>query len=460
MKSRWNLEAYRGLLGDYTELRAQENRSLFMTFLNGQMVRNSSASEMGISARNFVSGNWGFASHPEIKRASIENVIKEASVNANFMSRHQKQAHQIAKVSGARATIDLSTQKTKLTSNELIGLLKEYDGYIAQNYPDVNNRTLRLFQQDFIKEGINSEGAMTYTHYARSFVIFSLGMNSPSGPVQVSDDLGGPGQIEDTFPDFESFKEKVETTYRHLKNKVNGVAAEGGRKEVILAPKLAGILAHEAIGHTTEADIVLGGSVAADYLGQQVASPLVSLVDFAHTAFGQQAPMPVLFDDEGTPAEDTVIIRDGILKTFMNSKETAEHFAQKATGHARAWGFNDEPLIRMRNTAILPGKDKLQDMIASVEDGYYLVDHSNGQADSTSEFMFGVPLGYEIKKGKLGRALLDTTISGVAFDMLKTVTMVSDDVAWVSLGTCGKKQPMTVGMGGPAIKCQVHIGGK
>jgi TldD protein len=89
-----------------------------------------------------------------------------------------------------------------------------------------------------------------------------------------------------------------------------------------------------------------------------------------------------------------------------------------------------------------------------------LMDHGNGQADSTSEFMFGVTLGYEVKKGKIGKAILDTTISGVAFDMLKTVSMISDEMTWMSAGTCGKKQPMTVGMGGPAIKCSINIGGK
>jgi TldD protein len=74
--------------------------------------------------------------------------------------------------------------------------------------------------------------------------------------------------------------------------------------------------------------------------------------------------------------------------------------------------------------------------------------------------MFGVTMGYEIKKGKLGRALRDTTISGVAFDMLKTITMVSDDMVWLCGGFCGKKQPMIVGMGGPAIKCKITIGGR
>lgn len=456
----WNLEAYRGLLNGYTELRAQENRSFSIHFLNGQVTSNTSSTESGISARQFDKGSWGFASHPQISKSSVERVLQEAARNAQFMSRQSKVTSKIAHVKGIKSSIDLSTKKPKMSSSEFMGRLKEYDAYVAQKYPDLASRSLQCYQQDFLKEGINSEEAHTYSHYARSYVVVSMTLNSESGPVQLRHVFGGPGQIEDTLPNMNVFSEGLEGLYGHLKNKAKGVVPDGGVKEVILSSKLAGILAHEAIGHTTEGDIVLGGSVAGDYLNQMVASPLVSLVDFAHTALGEQAPMPVLFDDEGTPAEDTVIIENGILKTYMNNKHTAEHFGQKATGHGRAWGFNDEPLVRMRNTAILPGKSKLDDMIASIDDGYFLLDHSNGQADSTSEFMFGMTMGYEIKKGKLGRALLDSTISGVAFDMLKSVSMVSDEMTWVSSGTCGKKQPMTVGMGGPAVKCKIHVGGK
>jgi TldD protein len=99
-------------------------------------------------------------------------------------------------------------------------------------------------------------------------------------------------------------------------------------------------------------------------------------------------------------------------------------------------------------------------MIASIEDGYYLKLPFNGQADSTSEFMFAVTCGYEIKNGKIGKGIRDTTISGVAFDMLKTITHISDDMVWVSGGMCGKKQPMPVGMGGPAVKCKISLGGR
>ena len=84
----------------------------------------------------------------------------------------------------------------------------------------------------------------------------------------------------------------------------------------------------------------------------------------------------------------------------------------------------------------------------------------NGHGESEGEFMFGISMGYEIKDGKLGRALLDTTISGVAFEMLKTVDMVSDTVTWSSSGFCGKKQPMPVGLGGPELRCKLLMGGR
>ena len=99
----------------------------------------------------------------------------------------------------------------------------------------------------------------------------------------------------------------------------------------------------------------------------------------------------------------------------MHSYVSALHFGTEPSGNARAFSFADEPLIRMRNTVILPGESKLDDMIASIDNGYYFVKTGNGQADSTGEFMFGINFGYEIKNGKLGKAVKNTTISGVAF---------------------------------------------
>jgi len=170
--------------------------------------------------------------------------------------------------------------------------------------------------------------------------------------------------------------------------------------------------------------------------------------------------VPVYADDEGTPARDAVLIQDGVLTGFMNSRETAARLGQPATGSARAYQPSDEPLVRMRNTAILPGKTPLAEMIAGVEDGYLLMKTSNGQADSTTEFMFGITLGYEIRGGRLGRAIRDTTVSGSAIKVLQSVDAVSDDMAWNCAGYCGKKQPMVVSMGGPALRARAQLGGE
>ena len=306
-----------------------------------------------------------------------------------------------------------------------------------------------------------SDGMQAHTILPRSYCYAFLTAETPSGmPVDLFRAFGGEGTFDLNFTDPAEYYEKIDRLYEYLMQKCEGVYADAGEKTVILGGMMTGMLAHEAVGHTVEADLVLGGSVAGHCLNKRVASEKVTLSDFANTAFGSRCPLPVFVDDEGTPARDVTLIKDGVLVAYMNSRESALRFGMEPAGNARAWLFSDEPLIRMRNTAVHPGSDRLEDMIASIDDGYYLIDSGNGQADTTGEFMFGVTMGYEIKHGKLGRALLDTTISGVAFDMLKTVDMVGDEVQWSSSGFCGKKQRMPVGMGGPALRCKVMIGGR
>ncbi len=442
------------------EFRLHRNKTRNYSFLNGQLVGNQKNESSGLSSRRNHFGLYGFAAHPEWSSHAAEKVLKQAEENLKVLS-SKSTPHRLNFVRSDAQIQSLGlVKRNPWSEKEIIERLKDLDSQIESLGPLIKSRKLIAREQSFEKEIWTGFGGHCQFDYVRTHIYFVLTADSKNGPVQIMDIFGGRGFLEDIFPSQDEIKTKLKESYQQLGEKVNGVYPKPGKHTVILASKLAGILAHEAIGHTTEADLVRGGSVAGQMLGREVASPLVTLVDFAHSYNGQECPVPVYHDDECVKAEDTVIIEKGVLKTFMNSRETAAIFDQPATGHSRAWDFGDEPLIRMRNTAILPGKDKIEDMIASVDNGYYLIDHSNGQADSTSEFMFGVTLGYEIKNGKLGAALLDTTISGLAFDMLKTVSMVSDELTWVDSGTCGKKQPMYVGMGGPAVKCEITLGGR
>jgi TldD protein len=457
---RQNLRKYTSLFSGYTELRLQENRTSRISVVDGTVMGNSSSSDSGVSARSYRGGSWGFASSPETDDDAIQHVIETASGNAVFLDTHQRRGlHQLPS-SSARGEWSYATRKAAVSRKDKIDFAREIDSYISQKFRKLSTRTVVIHNLDMEKQLITSTGSNAYSMVPRSIMYALLTVDTPDGSVQLYEAIGGLGQFEDVFVKPSDCYRQIDSLYEHLLLKAEGVFPEPGISQCILDADLAGILAHEAIGHTTEADLVRGGSVAADYMDQTVASPLVTLVDFAHTAMGKTCPVPVHIDDEGTPAEDVTIIRDGVLKSYMHNRESAMEFGVTPTGNARGYSFSDEPIIRMRNTAFLPGTSSLEDMIESVDNGYYLVKSSNGQADSTSEFMFGVVLGYEIKNGKLGKALKDTTISGVAFDMLKTVTAISGEMSWNNAGMCGKKQMIPVGMGGPAIKCMVNIGGR
>ncbi len=455
-----DLKAYAGLFKTYTELRVQENRTIQISFVKGNNTVNLRSATSGVSARAYQNGSWGFASSPELTPDAIASVVKEATENALFLDSRERKGKAPLPVAAVSSDNDFSTKKPRLGQKELVDFVRQIDDEIARRYPGLASRSVILRCLDMEKTLLTSDGSYSHSMIPRSQIHVMLSVEKDGAPVELMESYGGLGQFEDVFESPSSLWEGIERQYQHLMKKSEGVFAEAGVKTCVLDAELAGILAHEAIGHTCEADLVMGGSVAGDWIGKQVASPLVTLVDFANTALGQTCPVPVYVDDEGTRAEDAVIIEKGVLKSFLHNKESARHFGVQPKGNARAFLFSDEPIIRMRNTGILPGTSKLEDMIASVDDGYYLIKPSNGQADLTSEFMFGVTLGYEIRGGKLGRAIKDTTISGVAFDMLKTVSMISNDMKWLGHGMCGKKQNIPVGMGGPAIKCQVTIGGR
>lgn len=455
-----NLQKYCSDFSHYTELRLQENRFLNILLLNGNIATNDHSSIQGLSARVYRDGSWGFASTPGYCEQGVADTLQKANSNATFLATRERRKSQALPATPSSTQHDFATRKARLPQKELIGFIQELEQYLVKTYPDLTSRTLSLHCLDMEKSLVTSDDSRSFSLVPKTHISASLSTEKGGDKTDLRDCFGGLGHFEDLFQNPSDCFSRLDTLYENLMKKAEGIIPNAGHHQVILDSDLAGILAHEAIGHTTEADLVMAGSVAADYLNQRVASPLVTLVDFAHTALGKTCPVPVYTDDEGTEARDAVIIEEGILKGYMHNKESALTMEHAPTGNARAWNFSDEPLIRMRNTAILPGTSQREEMISSIEDGYYLAVPSNGEADATSEFTFSVTMGYEIKRGQLGRAIKNTTISGIAFDMLKTITMVSDEMHWVSSGLCGKAQPMSVGMGGPAIKCQVNLGGR
>lgn len=445
---------------DVTELRVQNNAIRRYALSGGHVVQNVRSDQSGVSARVFQDGLCGFAASPDSSPEGIRRILKRAQDGA------RRFAAAVGEKKPAWSAVPAYTRELRevwqdVPQSAYAELCKKADEYIVRHCPQLRDRQVIAYSDTMEKHILMSSGTLAHFASPRSYLYIDLIADSDQGDtVDLFKAIGGFGDVGQALSDWDAITAHIDLMYQRVLDKAHGVGSKAGLHTVILSGELAGMLAHEAVGHTVEADLVLGGSVAADLLGQRVAAEGVSLVDFAHTAFGKPCPLPVYVDDEGVAAEDALLIDNGILKGYMHSRASADRFGVRPQGNARAWLYSDEPLIRMRNTAILPGHDKLAEMIADTEDGYYLLDTNNGQADTTGEFMFGICMGYEIRNGKLGKAIRDTTISGIAFQMLQSVDRIGDTVEWVSSGFCGKKQPMTVGLGGPALRCQITMGGE
>jgi TldD protein len=427
----------------------------------GSVIDNSTSTLAGSAARCHARGTFGFASLPADDDAALEQVVAEARANTDLISRRAGYSDRpLPQTAPGVGNHDYRTAKAALGADARIDLLKRLDDYVRTRYPDVINTDLVLGELAIEKSLATSEGALSYCRSPRAMLVIQLSVKGADGPVQMYDMLGGFGDLEDQFATLAASESVIDQLHEDLRRKAEGAFCEAGMHDVVLDSDVAGILAHEAIGHTCEGDLVLAGSVAGNWLGRQVASEKITLVDQAGRGHGDGGGIAIHVDDEGTPCRDVAIIENGVLKEFLHNKATALELGAVPTGNARAFTFADEPLVRMRNTAIMPGSDKLEDMIGAVDNGYYLKRSSNGQADLTSEFMFGIVCGYEIRGGKLGRAIRDTTISGVAFDVLRAVTHVGDRLTWSNGGWCGKKTLIPVGMGGPAIKTRLNLGGR
>lgn len=445
----------------HAELRCQTSRTRRVSVVAGSLVGNMSSVSKGIGARVYKDGVWGFASKSNTDEKSASEVLKSARENALLLD-SRRPAGKGKLINAQKVEFSEKRPFSDVSQKTLVDFAMSVDAYIEKTYPSLTSRHVGLSTGCIEKTLATSEGTYAFQLFPRTYMIVSMSEEASDGTnIELFDVIGGgEGYFDDYYSDPALLYPQIDNLYNELMQKKEGIFPDAGEALCIIDSSIAGMVAHEAVGHTVEADLVLAGSVAKGSIGKEVASPLVSLTDFAHTAFGEKTPLPVYVDDEGTLCRDAVIIKDGVLTGYMNNLESAMHFGVEPMGNARAFAFSDEPLVRMRNTAIHPGKDKLSDMIASVDKGYYLTRTQNGQADTTGEFMFGITMGYEIKDGKLGKALRDTTISGVAFNMLKTVDMLSDNISWDFAGYCGKKQPMPVSMGGPAIRCKVNIGGR
>lgn len=237
--------------------------------------------------------------------------------------------------------------------------------------------------------------------------------------------------------------------------------APAGNMPVVLGSGWPGILLHEAIGHGLEGDFNRKGTSAfSGRVGERVASNLCTVVDDG-TLSGRRGSLSI--DDEGTPTENTILIENGILKSYMQDRLNARLMGASLTGNGRRESYAHLPMPRMTNTYMLAGQHEPDEIIASVKKGLYACNFSGGQVDITSgKFVFSASEAYLIENGKITRPVKGATLIGNGPDVLTKVSMVGNDLALDSgVGTCGKEgQSVPVGVGQPTLKVDaLTVGG-
>jgi len=233
----------------------------------------------------------------------------------------------------------------------------------------------------------------------------------------------------------------------------DAVQPPAGEMPVVLAPGLPAVLLHEAIGHGMEADFNRKEiSTYCTMLGRKVAEPFVTIVDDGTIPHDCGA---LNVDDEGTPGERTVLVQDGILKSYLYDRISARHYGVASTGSGRRQSYEHFPVPRMRTTYMLPGPATPEEIIASVPRGIYVQDVANGEVRiGAGDFAFYVSQGRMIEDGKLTAPIKDVNIMGNGPKMLANMTMVGNDLELSPFGAsyCGKDgQQALVGLGMPTV---------
>ena len=233
-----------------------------------------------------------------------------------------------------------------------------------------------------------------------------------------------------------------------------------GEYDIVTDTHMTGLICHEAFGHGVEMDMfVKDRALAREYVGKYVASPIVNMKDGAASALSAGS---YFFDDEGVLAGDTQIFEDGILVTGISDLSSALELGTAPTGNGRRESSRRKAYARMTNTFIEPGDAKFEDMIASIDHGYYVCQCDNGMEDPKNWAIQCVAkYAVEIKDGKLtDNWFAPVIVSGYVPDLLKSISMVSGNHKIVGAGMCGKgyKEWVRVSDGGPCVKARAKLG--
>jgi TldD protein len=443
----------KGHNADYIEVRLEESQSTRLTYRGPRLEEAGRTSSVGGNVRALVKGGWGFVSFNDISslREKVKLAVKQATIvgreTSNFSPVQTTQDTVPATVKKNPADVPLSEKKQ---------ILDEYNDIILST-PGIQTSNIGYGDARKKVTFANSEGA----NIEQNRIDVSLRLNAvASGDGQVQQVGISIGSIGD-FSVVENLQKDAREIAERAVRLISATQARGGEYTIVLDPILAGVFVHEAFGHLSESDHVYENPRLREMmvLGRKFGGKHLNIID--------GAAVPDLrgsfkYDDEGTAAQKTYLIREGILEGRLHSRETAAIMGEKPTGNARAINYLFPPIVRMTNTYIEPSTMTFQEMISDIKEGIYARDWYGGTT-SLEMFTFSAGEAYMIRNGKVEELLRSVVLTGNVFTTLNNIDAIGNDLDMNQGGGCGKagQSPLPVSNGSPHIRIRnCLIGGQ
>ncbi len=444
----------------YVELRYQDKYLANFRYRNGELTSTTGSRE-GICVRVLIDGSWGLSATNKTSEREIEESVQSAAKLAKNSAPYKDSKVELAEIEIIEETAISPRKKhlKELSTEEKLKMIIDA-AKVTENMQLIKSLTINYNEVIDNRMIVTNEGTrVSWTDMKPTLMAYAVAMEEgkmASGYTSWSHTCGA------EFFDLHPMDEVVEESAQKALKLVKASLPPSGLSNLLLDQQLVGVFAHEAIGHTAEADLVQLGSFTQGKLNQKVCDENITIIDSPVLEGSKWMGAGWLpFDDEGVRGKTTHIIKDGIMTGYLTNRALAAELGIEVTGNARAYTFNDEPIVRMRNTYIKSGDMTFEELCESIGNGYYLKSLQNGQADSSGEFMFGAVECYEIKKAEITEVLYQNPVlTGNAFEVLNSILGVGKDFDTnLGAGFCGKEQPAKVDAGGPHLAVKAMLAG-
>ncbi|NOZ89079.1 MAG: TldD/PmbA family protein [Crenarchaeota archaeon] len=438
---------------EYADARVERRRFTRIEVREG-VVTPSSGVDYGVAVRVYYRGSIGFAYTTRVTREAVLEALSRAFAMARAAGGGAMPGPVTFDAAEAEYVHPVKRSVADVPLDVKVSDLLELDGLLSGS-GEVKSRSIRYYEA--VEERFFASTEERYISETRELVYVVASVFGSRDGVRGSSHLTQ-GTIRGyTLWEKMSQEEFARKLLERLHAQLHAKTPKAGAFPVVLAPEAVGVFVHEAFGHLAEADLVAAGSALKGRKGEKVASEKVSIVDDPDVEDGFGT---LRYDDEGVRTAKAVIVENGIHRQVMTDRFYASLLGEKPTGNARAESFRYPPLVRMRNTIMLPGDARLEEMLEGIEFGYYIVSTAGGQTNMDGSFQVGIGEAYEIVRGEIGEPVRNLAISGNTLETLQNIDMVGRDFG-LFYGVCGKGQRAFVSDGGPHVRVKrLTIGGR